>query len=131
MQRALQSGWFDATFSSGTSALSAMLEAEVLAEVATFQMANDNWAQGFETLSRGLSAGYPDACAYQHPFTVYVEYAVAKHRESLGLDTSAELWVQRIKELLILQAWNLRHVLVGMLSEVHIWGCATSIASAG
>ena len=108
-----------------------MAEAEVLAEVATFQMATDNWAQGYETLSRGLSAGYPDACAYQHPFTVYVEYAVAKHRELLGLDTSAELWVQRIKELLILQAWNLRHVLVGMLSKVHIWGCATSIASAG
>ena len=85
MQQALQSGWFDATFPCA-SALSIMLEAEVLAEVATFHMAADNWAQGFEVLSQRLTAGNPDACAYQRPFTLYLEYAMTQHKEMLGLD---------------------------------------------
>ena len=89
-----------------------MLGPEVLGEVAAFRMALGNWSQGFEVLSRGLSAGYPDACAYQRPFTVYVEYAIAKHREVLGSGTDADIWVERLKELFVLQAWNLRYILI-------------------
>ena len=110
MQQALQTGWFDATFPS-TSGLSAMLGPEVLAEVAAFRMALGSWSQGFEVLSSGLSAGYPDACAYQRPFTVYVEYALAKHRELSNSGTGADIWVDRLKELFVLQAYNLRYIL--------------------
>ena len=110
MQQALQTGWFDATFPC-SSGLSAMLDAEVLAEVAAFQMATGNWAQGFEVLSEGLAAGYPDACAYQSPFTLYVAYAMDQHKEALRSGNGANIWVERLKELLVLQAWNLRCVL--------------------
>lgn len=91
MQPALQSGWFDATFPI-TSGVLDLLEADVLAEVATFGMATANWAAGFKILCRGLSAGYPDACACQRPFTVYVEYAMTQHRQLLDSGKDADIW---------------------------------------
>lgn len=130
MQQCLQTGWFDATFPS-TSGLSAMLEAEVLAEIAAFQMATDNWAQGFELLSHGLTAGYPDACAYQRPYTLYVGYAMTQHKEVLGLDHGADVWVRRLKEVLVLQAWNLRCVLTTMLARPRTVVCVSLISFAG
>ncbi|KAL3141230.1 hypothetical protein ABBQ38_003571 [Trebouxia sp. C0009 RCD-2024] len=107
LQRALQSGWFDATFPS-TSGVLDMLEAAVLAEVAAFRMTMGDWSAGFETLCRGLSAGYPDACACQQPFTMYVEYAMTQHREVLGSGKDADIWVERLKEVFVLQACILR-----------------------
>ena len=107
MQPALQSGWFEATFPSRSGMLE-MLGPEVLAEVAAFHMATGNWSAGFDTLCKGLYAGYPDACACQQAFTVYVEYAMTQHRELLESGKDADIWVERLKEVFLLQAWNLR-----------------------
>ncbi|KAL3141227.1 hypothetical protein ABBQ38_003568 [Trebouxia sp. C0009 RCD-2024] len=85
-----------------------MLEAAVLAEVAAFRMTTGAWSAGLDILCRGLSAGYPDACALQRPFMVYVEYAMTQHRQLLDSGKDADIWVERLKELFVLQAYILR-----------------------
>ena len=85
MAEALQTGWIDATFPDASEVSSdLMFDPEILAEVTAFRMATGNWSQGFDILSRGLSAGYPDACAYQQPYAAYVEYALNQHSISQG-----------------------------------------------
>ena len=109
MAEALQSGWFYATFPDACDASSnLMLDPQTLAAVAAFRMATGDWSQGFKLLTRGLSAGYPEARAYQQPYTTYVEYALAQHKASLDLLKDADLWVERLKELFVLQAFTVR-----------------------
>ena len=114
MPEALQSGWFDATFPDACDVSSdLMLDPETMAAIASFRMATGNWSQGFKVLSRGLSAGYPDARAYQQPYAAYVEYALAQHRNCLGLGNDAEIWVEHLREIFVLQAYNVRYLNAG------------------
>ena len=87
-----------------------MLDPEILARVATFCMATGNWPHGFQLLRRGLSAGYPDAHAYKQPYATYVEYALNQHRNALGSGGDVDIWVKRLKELFVLQAYNVRYL---------------------
>ena len=115
MAEALQSGWFDATFPDASDISSdLMLDPESLAAVAAFRMATGDWSQGFKLLTRGLSAGYPDARAHQQPYTTYVDYALTQHRRSVDSGQDAGIWVERLQELFVLQAFNVRYTyLVG------------------
>lgn len=112
MAEALQTGWFDATFPHACEVSSdLMLHHETLAEVAAFRMATGDWSQGFELLISGLSAGYPDAGAYFQPYTVYVEHALHQHSTCLSLGEDANLWLERLRDLFVLQAYNVRYLI--------------------
>lgn len=87
-----------------------MLDPKNLAAVAAFRMATGDWSQGFKLLTRGLAAGYPDAGAYSQPYTTYVEHALARHRECLVAGQGAGVWEDRLKELFVLQAANVRYL---------------------
>lgn len=115
MEEALHSGWFDATFPDACEVSSdLMLDPEALAAVASFRMASGDWSHGFKVLIRGLSAGYPDACAYHQPYAAYVEYALAQHRSALGsAGKDAETWVEHLEEVFVLQAYNIRYLMAG------------------
>ncbi|KAL3161697.1 hypothetical protein ABBQ38_008796 [Trebouxia sp. C0009 RCD-2024] len=109
MAKALQTGWFDATFPDASDLSSdLMFDPEALAAVAAFRMATGDWSQGFKVLRRGLSAGYPDARAYQQPYAAYVEYALTQHKHSLGSGQDANNWAERLQEPFVLQAFNVR-----------------------
>ena len=83
---------------------------DVLAEVTLSRMASGNWVQAFELLVRGLSAGNPDACAYQHAFAIFVQLGMTRQRQLAGSDeaSDAEDWVCCLKEVFVLQAWIVR-----------------------
>ena len=111
MAKALHSGWFDATFPGACDMSSAlMLDPKNLAAVAAFRMATGDWSQGVKLLTRGLAAGYPDAGAYSQSYTTYVEHALARHRECLVAGQGAGVWEDRLKELFVLQAANVRYL---------------------
>ncbi|KAL3161710.1 hypothetical protein ABBQ38_008809 [Trebouxia sp. C0009 RCD-2024] len=123
MAEALQTGWFDATFPNASDLSSdLMLDPEALAAVAAFRMATGDWSQGFKVLRRGLSAGYPDARAYQQPYTTFVEYALAQHRRALALGQDVQIWAEHLTEVLVLQAYNVRRMdlvlaVIGLMAQ--------------
>ena len=86
-------------------------EHDVLAEAAAFHMAAGEWSRSFDTLLRGLSSGYPDACAYDRPAAMFVKYAMTLDQELLGSGdaSSAESWAEGRKKVFVLQAWVLRY----------------------
>ena len=112
MAEALQTGWFDATFPDASDVSSnLMLDPETSAAIAAFRMATGDWSQGFKLLIKGLSAGYPDARAYQQPYAAYVDYGLTQHSKLLSLDQDADMWVERLTEIFVLQAFNVRYLI--------------------
>ncbi|KAL3161689.1 hypothetical protein ABBQ38_008788 [Trebouxia sp. C0009 RCD-2024] len=129
MAEALQTGWFDATFPDASDLSSdLMLDPEALAAVAAFRIATGDWSQAFKMLIRGLSAGYPDARAYQQPYAAYVEYALTQHKRSLHSGQDACIWVERLQELFVLQAFNARTAAVDATMRPELRGFAKQVA---
>lgn len=92
--------------------------------------ASGNWVQAFELLVRGLSAGNPDACAYQHAFAIFVQLGMTRQRQLAGSDeaSDAEDWVCCLKEVFVLQAWIVRATPFTAATQVEVRNFAEQLA---